>query len=95
MKEKKPARFAVGDLVRDESSSNANTIYRVLYVREDKKHPWLEWQITIKPVFGLFKQDYKRNKNIGTGTGFVKVTKNDLCEAMWRLDEETSRESSA
>lgn len=93
---RKPAAFAVGDLVRDLSDSSANTVYRVLFVRPEKNPTeWRQWQITVKPVFGLFKSDYKRNKNIGMGGGYVKVTLDDLHAARYRLNDfikETSGE---
>lgn len=92
---RRPAPFAVGDLIRDKSDSNANTIYKVLFVRPLNQYEWKQWQITVRPVFGLFKQDYKLNKNIGTGGGYVKVTMDDLYMARHRLNDfikETSGE---
>lgn len=83
---KKPAPFAVGDLVRDLSDSSANTVYRVLYVRPEKNPTeWRQWQITVKPVFGLFKSDYKRNKNIAhTGRRHTEETKRKCRDAVRR-----------
>lgn len=63
-------QIKTGDLVRFSDASNCNTIYRVLKLKAVKKPAGLpktyHWEdkteITLLPVFGLFKQDYKTKK---------------------------------
>lgn len=82
-----PSQFNVGDLVRSTDDSNANTLYRVIKVSPVKNPDrWTQWEITIRPIFGLFKSDYKLNKRIGTGNGYKLVTLPDLGYARNQLD---------
>lgn len=83
----KPPAFNVGDLIRAEDASNANTLYRVVAVKPAKNPPeWTQREITMRPMFGLFKSDYKLNKKIGEGYDYVKVDLLDLGYARNRLD---------
>lgn len=79
--------FKVGDLIRALDDSNANTLYRVLKVKHNPNKPeWSRYEITVKPIFGLFKSDYKLNKKIGSGNGYRKVDLLELGLARNRLD---------
>mgnify|MGYP001590209205 CR=1 FL=1 len=91
-------KFAIGDLVRADDWANANTIYRVVAHKRGKYphgHPeHLRFiDIIVRPVFGLFKQDYKNNKNISRGASYIKIELLDLCVSRNALDLFISQET--
>jgi len=86
------------DLIRYTDPSNCNTIYRVTRVQFVKKGEMQSWgaqppeyKVTLKPIFGLFKQDYKLSKTTTVRGGELRgdMIKLDLMElglARNRLD---------
>lgn len=67
-----------GDLVRHVDPSSINTIYRVIKIVEANPG-WGSHTLTLRPVFGIFKQDYKTKKTRSASNGvFYQLVKIDI-----------------